>query len=198
MRDPDPRKSNPAEGGLADCVECGNRLPRAEMLEFEGHFICADCKPRFQQKLAEGAFQPSAYVYASVRRRAAALLLDGVLLWFLMGLSLIAVIGLSAEGGKGGDVAAGTAVWYLFSFAANAAYMIYFTGRFGGTPGKLALKLRVLRADGGRTGYGLASGRFLATFVSSMTLGIGYFIAAFDAEKRTLHDRICGTRVVRS
>jgi hypothetical protein len=30
-----------------------------------------------------------------------------------------------------------------------------------------------------------------------MTYFVGYIIAAFDREKRTMHDRICKTRVVR-
>jgi len=34
--------------------------------------------------------------------------------------------------------------------------------------------------------------------LSGMTLGIGYILAAFDAEKRGLHDMICDTRVIRA
>jgi hypothetical protein len=33
--------------------------------------------------------------------------------------------------------------------------------------------------------------------LSSLTLAIGYIMAAFDDEKRSLHDRICDTRVIR-
>lgn len=198
MREEDSRTSIPAGAGQVSCVECGNRFPANEVLTFEGYSVCADCKAVFRQKLAEGSFLPSALVYASVRRRAAALLLDGALLWFIMSISFLGVFSLAGHGADSRDLAMGTALWYLFSFVANAAYMIFFTGRFGGTPGKLALKLHILRADGSRVGYGLATGRFFATFVSSMTLGIGYLLAAFDGEKRTLHDRICGTRVVRA
>jgi len=38
--------------------------------------------------------------------------------------------------------------------------------------------------------------RFFATMLSQLTLYIGYIIAAFDDEKRSLHDHICDTRVV--
>jgi uncharacterized RDD family membrane protein YckC len=31
-----------------------------------------------------------------------------------------------------------------------------------------------------------------------MTLTIGYIMAAFDSQKRALHDRICDTRVIRT
>ena len=33
--------------------------------------------------------------------------------------------------------------------------------------------------------------------LSIVMLGIGYLIAAFDDQKRTLHDHICDTRVIR-
>lgn len=198
MREEDQRRAIPAEVAFADCVECGNRFPQTEVLTFEGYSVCAGCKAVFQQKLAEGSFQPSDLVYASVRRRAGAIMLDGALLWFIMSISYLGLFSLAFKGRDAGALTTGTALWYLFSILANAVYMIFFTGRFGGTPGKLALKLRIARADGGRVGYGLAAGRFFATFVSSMTLGIGYFMAAFDGEKRTLHDRMCGTRVVRA
>ena len=31
-----------------------------------------------------------------------------------------------------------------------------------------------------------------------LILGIGYIMAGFDEQKRTLHDRICDTRVIKS
>ena len=40
-----------------------------------------------------------------------------------------------------------------------------------------------------------AIGRHFSEWLSSI-LFIGYIMAAFDEEKRALHDRICGTRVV--
>jgi len=36
----------------------------------------------------------------------------------------------------------------------------------------------------------------LQHFISGITLGIGYIMAAFDSQKRALHDRICETRVI--
>jgi uncharacterized RDD family membrane protein YckC len=45
--------------------------------------------------------------------------------------------------------------------------------------------------------YLRAFGRHFAKYLSAMILGIGYFMAAFDDQRRTLHDRICETRVVR-
>ena len=61
---------------------------------------------------------------------------------------------------------------------------------------KMALKLKVLRADGSPVGYGIATGRYFSYLISFMPIGIGFLMAAFDEEKRALHDRICDTRVI--
>jgi uncharacterized RDD family membrane protein YckC len=76
------------------------------------------------------------------------------------------------------------------------AYTTFFVGRFAATPGKMACGLRIITPDGGRVSYGRALGRCFAEWLSGLTLTIGYIIAAFDPEKRALHDRICETRVV--
>jgi uncharacterized RDD family membrane protein YckC len=60
----------------------------------------------------------------------------------------------------------------------------------------MACNVKVVKADGSPVGYGLATGRFFAKIISGIILGIGYIMAAFDEEKRSLHDRICNTRVV--
>jgi hypothetical protein len=37
------------------CVECGNRFPKDSAMQYGAAWICAGCKPRFVQKLREGA-----------------------------------------------------------------------------------------------------------------------------------------------
>jgi uncharacterized RDD family membrane protein YckC len=67
----------------------------------------------------------------------------------------------------------------------------------GGTPGKRLCKLRVISDTGENLGWGKAIGRVAAEILTQLTFSIGYIIAAFDIEKRTIHDRIAGTRVVK-
>jgi uncharacterized RDD family membrane protein YckC len=76
------------------------------------------------------------------------------------------------------------------------AYEVYFLSTRGATPGKMVFGLKVVRADGSGISRGLAAGRYFASWVSSVTLGIGYIMAGMDDEKRALHDRICDTRVI--
>jgi uncharacterized RDD family membrane protein YckC len=84
----------------------------------------------------------------------------------------------------------------LIQVGLSLAYEVYFLSTRGATLGKMAVGLKVVTAEGGRISAVLATGRFFASILSSMTLFIGYIIAAFDDEKRTLHDHICKTRVI--
>ena len=85
---------------------------------------------------------------------------------------------------------------FLIRLALSLAYEVYFLTTKGATPGKMAVGLKVTTADGGPISVGLAVGRYFAKILSSLTLCIGFIIAGFDREKRSLHDHICGTRVV--
>ena len=76
-------------------------------------------------------------------------------------------------------------------------YITWFVGKFGATPGKMAFKLKIVKSSGAKLGYGQAFGRYCGEFiVVFLTLMIGYLFGLFDAQKRTLHDRLCNTRVI--
>ena len=61
----------------------------------------------------------------------------------------------------------------------------------------MACGLIVVRSDMNRLTYGRATGRFFSEMVTGFTLGIGYIIAAFDDERKTVHDMMADTRVIR-
>lgn len=76
-------------------------------------------------------------------------------------------------------------------------YITWFVGRFGATPGKMAVKLKIVNPAGGKIGYGQAFGRYCGEFiVVFLTVMLGYLFGLFDSQKRTLHDRLCNTRVI--
>jgi uncharacterized RDD family membrane protein YckC len=85
---------------------------------------------------------------------------------------------------------------FLIQLALGIAYEVYFDSTRGGTPGKLALGLKIVRTNGNLMTPGQALGRYFAMWLSAITLMIGYIIAGFDSEKRALHDHICDTRVI--
>jgi uncharacterized RDD family membrane protein YckC len=84
----------------------------------------------------------------------------------------------------------------VFQIALSAAYEVWFLTRHGATPGKMVIGKKVVTADGRPLSSGRALGRHFAVYLSSFTLMIGFIMAAFDDQKRALHDRICDTRVI--
>ena len=69
----------------------------------------------------------------------------------------------------------------------------------GATLGKLALGLRIVRADGAQLSFGRATARHFLKFMITplVPLAIGYLMAAFTARKRALHDVLAETLVIR-
>jgi uncharacterized RDD family membrane protein YckC len=86
----------------------------------------------------------------------------------------------------------------LFSAVIAVFYYVFFTGYNGQTPGKMALRIKVIRTDGADIGYGRAFLREVpGKFISGILLGIGYLMVAFDRQKQGLHDKIADTYVIR-
>lgn len=183
-----------AAEGLDACVECGKVLPTSEMLQYEGSWVCPTCKPLFFQKIREGVPITGELRYAGFWIRFLALFVDGIIL-NLLNIPVRMAIGFGSN-----QPAVQMRIVFLsisLSMAISAAYDIFFVGRFGATPGKMALRLRIVRPNGEKVTYARACGRYFGKLLSSLTLLIGYIMAAFDEQKRSLHDRICDTRVIR-
>jgi uncharacterized RDD family membrane protein YckC len=68
---------------------------------------------------------------------------------------------------------------------------------FGGTPGKLLMRLSIVREGGKAMTWTVAAWRCIAVTFSQITFGLGYLMAFADPERRALHDFLAGTRVVR-
>jgi len=82
----------------------------------------------------------------------------------------------------------------------NGGYLAAFVAAGGQTIGKMAADIRVVpySADAGtRVSFGYAVVRAAAYLVSVLPLGLGLLPALFSADRRTLHDRLAETRVVR-
>jgi uncharacterized RDD family membrane protein YckC len=77
-------------------------------------------------------------------------------------------------------------------------YNTFFLGKFGATPGKMVCGLKVLTPEGTPISYARALGRCAAEILSRMFCFLGYIIAAFDGQKRSLHDHIASTRVIKT
>jgi uncharacterized RDD family membrane protein YckC len=188
------RPSEVAAPGTAACAECGKAFPTSEMIQYESSWVCANCKPIFFQKIKEGVPLAGDLHYAGFWIRLVAVFIDAIIL-NILNIPLRLMIGFGSA-----DPNVQLRIVLLsagISMIIGAAYDIFFVGKFGATPGKMALRLRIIRTNGDKVSYGRACGRYFGKVLSSFTLCIGYLMAAFDEQKRSLHDRICDTRVIR-
>lgn len=188
------------------CSECGRPFPQSELIPFGNSFVCATCKEVFAHKLREGVNVGAAVRYGGFWIRFVAILIDGAILitisLLLSGLGTAVFFSGRAAGRAGAMIALSGAylafqgLLFLMNIAIGVSYQVYFLTRYSATPGKLALRLKVIPARGGPISAPLAIGRFFAHYLSMLTMGIGYIMAGLDTQKRALHDRICDTRVI--
>lgn len=133
--------------------------------------------------------------------RAVASLLDSLLL-FLVQFVFSLILGLTAGTMLSGVEPHGEAfvglMATLFGVLVGFTYSVFFTGYCGQTPGKMALRIKVIRTTGEEVSYGRAFVREVpGKFLSGILLGIGYLMVAFDRQKQGLHDRIADTYVIK-
>lgn len=85
----------------------------------------------------------------------------------------------------------------LVSSLLGVAYFVWMpAANSGQTLGKMAAGIAIVRVNGEPLTYLRCLGRWAGYMASTVTLGLGFIIAAFTDKKRALHDYICDTRVV--
>jgi uncharacterized RDD family membrane protein YckC len=93
--------------------------------------------------------------------------------------------------------------FFAFLLLLNGGYFVAFVAAGGQTIGKMATGIKVVPADadagwGDRVPLGTAFVRAAASFISLAPAGIGLLPALFSADRRTVHDRLARTRVVKA
>jgi uncharacterized RDD family membrane protein YckC len=196
------------------CSECGQPARPDELARFGDRLICPNCKNAYAQRLREGV-APAGYVrYGGFWMRFVAVIIDAIIMAIPMGILqgvLFAVMGLSLSqiaqnpNPRPEEVFAALAPMFgliglsaLVGMAVACGYESFFLVKFGATPGKMAMGLKVVRPDGSGIDVGRAIGRYFGKLLSGMILYIGYIMAGFDAQKRALHDMLCDTRVIKT
>ncbi len=193
------RKSKMAKA----CSECGMVYFEDELIQFGDALVCGKCKPLFVQKLREGVTVSEEMVYAGFWIRVGAKIIDVIILYALgFVVALLGGLFIASSPSSGGPFStrfiAGNIFIAMMSWVIQIAYPVYFLGKYSATLGKMACGLKVVRPDGEKISYARACGRAFAEGLSSLTLGIGYIMVVLDEEKRSLHDRVCDTRVIRA
>jgi uncharacterized RDD family membrane protein YckC len=124
------------------------------------------------------------YELADVGTRFIALLIDGLILGVI---GVLIGLVLSREAGSG------------IGFLIGVIYNWYFwTRKEGQTPGKQAMKIRVIKTDGSPISDGDAILRYIGYYISGLILGLGYLWAIWDDNHQAWHDMIAKTYVVKA
>ena len=189
-----------------------NSAPAGQVPALAGAFAAAAPAPAWSaaadgtpygQPLSYHTPQLPAVAYAGFWRRFAAFVVDYICAYVLqlaVGGVLIVVIRLALAGGGTSrqDVAlvaglvhavVGLTVVWLY-------YALFESSRLRATPGKLALGIVVVDAAGSRIGFGRATARYFAKFLSYLIAFVGFMMAGWTQRKQALHDLIADTLVV--
>lgn len=73
---------------------------------------------------------------------------------------------------------------------------IFESSIFQGTPGKIAVKIKVVNLNGQRISFLQALKRNFGRLISSLILYLGFFMVLWDENKNTFHDNFAKTYVV--
>lgn len=147
---------------------------------------------------SKGGGKKARMATATIWQRFCASLVDGIVQGFInIALGMLvagAIIGAGVNPATAGPQLflnlIGLAIWFFYNPWRVASER-------EATPGKAYMSLRVVDMQGRRLSLGRAIGREVAKALEGLTLGIGLLVAFFNPERRTLHDYVAGTRVVR-
>lgn len=181
------------------CPNCGATVQPEQLAKVGDTEVCIHCKDEFVQRMREGApeLNNKGWVYGGFWIRFGAYFVDSIILYVINLAVTLPVTFLTMNMSPEAMIIA-QLLLTLFSYVIMFGYFTLFEGsKHQASLGKKLFKLRVIREDGGDVSYGLALGRAIGKVVSGLILLIGFIMAGFDDEKRTLHDRMCSTRVIR-
>lgn len=174
---------------LASCATCGAAL----QVDAGAHGARVTRGPAVSAIAAEPAVR-----YGGFWRRAAAFLLDWLVLFFPEGIAR-ALLGFDAF--ETSQSWSDPREWMLLgaSLVLGLLYhSILASSPVEGTLGQRALDLRMSDGDGRRLTFARATVRWFASLLTLLTCGVGWLLMLWTPRRQTLHDLMSGTFVVRA
>lgn len=180
--------------GVRRCARCGAPFCPDCLVEISGRPYCGTCKSEQLLDVRSGV-QYGAIQHATILRRFGAVFLDGLIvavpMYILMGIFVF----LPATRGQTPNPLFNF-IGLPFALLSLAYEALMLQLKNGQTLGKMALRVRVVRADGSPISTGQAWGRVAMRTVLGCLWIVDYIPAFFTPERTTLHDMVAGTRVV--
>jgi|GEM_PF-1039865 len=147
-------------------------------------------------------------IYAGFWKRVLALVLDTLLFLFARSIFYVFYLALYTENFKINlseflfmpqFLSSGTHIFVYLSFSVITSWLYSATFESSilqATIGKKVIGIVVCDDNHKRISFLRATGRHFAKILSSMTLGIGFLLAAFTKDKKALHDLVASTNVI--
>lgn len=132
--------------------------------------------------------------FASLKRRLVSMFYESILLAALLlvaGLAYIPVFGVLHGPFQ-------KAVFQLYLLAVIGVYFVVFWMRGGQTLAMKTWHIRLVTTQGGALSMPLCVRRFALAFALLLCAGLGFLWAVFDRDHQFLHDRLLGTRLVKT
>jgi len=212
--------SQSSDSGLTPSKPEGTLLPgkKESPLRKDPRVVLDSDKPGHDQEFsladALSAEEPTeeeeeAVIWEGPRRggfwlRSMAFVIDHLILLFT--LAIFTVVGfLAAEIGSGGarefffyqQARIVLPILLPLAIVLVIAYFAFFHGAWGQTIGKMILGLRVVKTDGQPLSFSRALARTIVYALSAIPFFLGFFWVGFTSSKRSWHDLIAGTMVIR-
>ena len=181
------------------CSQCGESFDPSDIVNIKGLPVCASCKPFFLKRIQEGDTRVIGFEYRGFWIRLVAEMIDGFILWIISQfINMLFTLQMAETVTDPFLILSIFSISFTINFIISLTYYVFFNGKYGATPGKMAIGAKIVNTDGTPISYTKAFARFFAEMLSAFILSIGYIMAAFDSQKRALHDRICGTLVIKT
>lgn len=181
--------------GVYRCSRCNTPYCSDCLVTIQGRQYCARCKTEQIGDIRSGVDSTEMQL-AGIGRRFAAIWVDGFVLSIPVMILIFAVmIPVMASGAEEPPAYFGVMAWaFIPLYIIYEGLMLQYRGQ---TLGKMALRIRVVRATGEPISAGQAWGRAVvrAAFVSFLSI-INYLPAFFTKEKTCIHDMAAKTRVI--
>ena len=179
--------------GTRLCSRCGAEFCTDCLVDMQGVPYCATCKAEQLLDIRSGVDR-TLLDYASIGRRFLAQILDGFILAIPMMFIAFVMVGVMAVTKNMNPGLFN--LWYLFPASIGIVYNALMLISRGQTVGKIALKIKVVNADGTDITKGQAWGREVTRALLNFLYIVDYIPVFFTNERTTLHDMAARTRVV--
>lgn len=192
------------------CSSCGIKAqPEAVFCSACGNSLHAPTSQAFSTASTTSFVAAEQASYAGFWKRFVALFIDNIILsigTLIVGFALALLGALTfplAYASSGMDINA-TLLGEMFVFVFSVNYLVvgwlYYaileSSSKQATWGKRAVGIIVTDLEGGRIGFGRATGRYFGKMLSHIIMNIGFLMAAFTGKKQALHDMVASCLVV--